>query len=290
MIAVRKAGEGQYERHGQHEEWRSFSAGGATSSLGPGSLGALVTFREGRLPPRVGTREPRQDAEIITYVRDGTMSFEDSAGHTGLISAGEFQRMTAGRGIRYSEANASPTDWAHVFQIWLHPSEATLEPGHEQKRFAVADRRGVLCVVASPDGRNGSLRVHQDAVLYSSILERGQHVIHELVAGRAAWLHIVHGAATLGTIEMTAGDGAGISAERCVSLTANDATEVLLLDLGEFAGVVVPTNGAPGGAGPEWVMGESRPVAAARRLEAGEHCDDPPRHRAGPSQWTLLLH
>ncbi len=170
------------------------------------------------------------EAEIITYVREGTLAYEDSTGSSGLITAGEFQRMTASRGIRYGESNTSPTEWAHVFQLWLLPSE-DLAPGHEQKRFSAAEREGVMRVVASPDGQKGSLRLHQDAFLYSSILDPGQHVIHELSGGRCAWLHIVEGAARCGATAMSTGDGAGVRGEPAVSLTASEKTEVLLLDL-----------------------------------------------------------
>ena len=149
-------------------------------------------------------------------------------GRSGVIQAGEFQRMTAGRGLRHSETNASRTEWAHVFQIWLRPSEAGLEPGHEQKRFSAAERRGGLCVVASPDARRGSLRIHQDALVYSAMLDPGQHVIHELSQGRSAWLHLVQGEVTLGDIVLTTGDGAGVTAEPAVSLTAREETEILL--------------------------------------------------------------
>ena len=106
-------------------------------------------------------------------------------------------------------------------------------PGHEQKRFSAADRRGALCVVASPDARRGSLRVHQDALLYSAMLSPGKHVVHELGQGRCAWLHLVEGEVTLGDVVLSTGDGAGVTAERAVSLTARVETEILLVDLGD---------------------------------------------------------
>jgi redox-sensitive bicupin YhaK (pirin superfamily) len=140
--------------------------------------------------------------------------------------------MTAGRGLRHRERNASRTAWAHVFQIWLRPSQAEIEPSHEQKRFSVAERRGVLRVVASPDARRGSLRVHQDALTFSALLDPGQHVVHELSPGRSAWLHLVQGEATLADVVLATGDGAGLTAERAVSLTAQEETEILLFDVG----------------------------------------------------------
>jgi len=230
MITLRRAKERQHRRRRKQEAWLTFHTGERADPLADG-FGTLGIFKEGRLPPRAGTQEPREDSEIITYVREGTLSYEDSMGQSGFIRAGEFQRMTAGRAVRYSETNASPTEWAHVFQIWLRPSVAGLEPGHEQKRFSLADRHGILRVVASPDARDSSLRIHQDALLYSAILDRGQHVTHALSEGRGAWLHIVEGEVTLGEIVLGTGDGVGVTAERAVSLTAREETEILLVDL-----------------------------------------------------------
>ncbi|MGB8331407.1 MAG: pirin family protein [Polyangiales bacterium] len=230
MITLRRAKERQHQRRRKQEAWLTFDAQEGADTLADG-FGALGILKEGRLPPRTGTQEPREDAEIVTYVREGTLSFEDSTGQSGFIRAGEFQRMTAGRAVRYSETNASPTEWAHVFQIWLRPSVAGLEPGHEQKRFSLADRHGILCVVASPDARDNSLRIHQDAFLYSAILDRGGHIAHRLSEGRGAWLHVVHGEVTLGEVVLGTGDGVGVTAERVVSMTAREETEILLIDL-----------------------------------------------------------
>jgi redox-sensitive bicupin YhaK (pirin superfamily) len=245
MITLRRAQERQYEQRRKQETWLTFYTQETAHPLANG-FGSLETLKEGRFPPRGSLRVKGQEAEIITYVREGTLAYQDSTGQLGLIQAGEFQRMTAGGAIRYSETNASSTDWAHVFQIHLRPAMAGLEPGHEQKRFSGAERSGILCVVASPDGRKGSLRVHQDALLHSAILRPGQHLIHELVPGRSAWLHVIQGRATLGTIPLEGGDGAGISDERAVSLTAHTETEILLLELPQLAAPVVRAgNGAP---------------------------------------------
>jgi hypothetical protein len=233
MIIVRRAHERDHERGRKQEVWRTFYARDQPDQLASG-FGAIDVWREHRLAPRAAHRYPRENAEIITYVREGTLSYQDSTGQSGLIAAGEFQRMTAGKSVRYEEANASPTDWAHVFQICLRPRGPELEPGHEQKRFSAAERRGHLCLVASPDARDGSLRVHQDAYLFSAIVERGQHVVHELGKGRGAWLHVVAGAVTLGGVVMNSGDGVGITSERSVSFTAGETSEVLLLDLTEI--------------------------------------------------------
>ena len=165
-------------------------------------------------------------------MREGALAYDDSSGRSGVIQAGEFQRTTAGRGSHHSETNASRTDWAQVFQICLRPAQAGLVPGLEQKRFSAAERRGGLCLVASSDARRGSLRIHQDALLYSAMLGPGKHVVHELREGRSAWLHLVEGEVTLGDVVLSSGDGAGLTAERAVSLTAREETEILLVDLG----------------------------------------------------------
>lgn len=233
MLTLRRSKERHHDRRRKHEVWLTFYPKDRADPLADG-FGALQTLNEDRLPPGAGVpRRPRHDAEIVTYVREGALAYEDSTGGSGVIYAGEFQRMTSGGGMRHSETNPSRTDGAHVFQIWLRGSEAGLEPVHEQKRFSVAQRRGGLCVVASPDARRGSLRIHQDALLYSALLDRGQHVVHELSQGRSAWLHLVHGEVTLGDIVLTTGDGVGITAERAVSFTAREETEILVLDLGE---------------------------------------------------------
>lgn len=233
MISLRRAEERHHDRSREQEVWLTFFPNGRAGPLVDG-FGSLEILDEGRLPPGGGiTRRPHRDAEIVTFVREGALAWQDSMESSGLVQAGEFRRMTAGRGIRYRETNASRTDWAQVFQISLRPAQANLEPGHQQKRFSAAERRGRLCVVGSPDGRRGSLLIHQDALMYSALLDPGKHVVHELLPGRSAWLHLVQGEATLGDLVLTTGDGVGVRAERAVSLTAQEETEILLLDLRE---------------------------------------------------------
>ena len=158
-------------------------------------------------------------------------------GRSGILYAGEFQCTTGGNGIYLRQTNASRTDWAHVFQIWLRSSELKLN--HEQKRFSAAERRGVLCVVASPDARRNSLRLCQNVLVYSALLDPGQHIVHQLLLGHSAWLHLVEGEVTLGDVVLTMGDGAGIKAEHAISFTASEKTEILLLDFGNQPGTSV---------------------------------------------------
>jgi len=231
MITLRRANEREHDGRRRHEVWLTLPLDLANPLNG--GFGTLESFNEHHLAPGAGVpRHSHHDAEIVTYARGGALAYEDSMGCSGVIQAGEFQRMTSGRGTRHNETNASRIDRAHIYQIGLRSWQAGLEPGYEQKRFSAAERRDGLCVVASPDARKGSLRIHQDALIYSAMLDAGQHVVHELSQGRRAWLHLVQGEAVLGDIVLTTGDGVGFTAERAVSLTAQEETEILLIDLG----------------------------------------------------------
>jgi len=233
MIALRRDKERQHLRRRRQDTWSAFCPLGNTDRLADG-FGALERLDESRLPPGASVAlQPRREADIVTYVLTGALAQEDSTGRSGVIRAGEFQRMTHDRRVRHSERNASQTDWAHLFRMSLHPSESDLDCQSEQKLFSLAQRRGLLCIVASPDGRKGSLRVHQNALIYSTVLDVGQHVVHELPQGRIAWLHVVRGEVMLGDLVLTTGDGAGVTAELAVSLTAQEEAEILLLDLPE---------------------------------------------------------
>jgi redox-sensitive bicupin YhaK (pirin superfamily) len=244
MITVRRATERLHDKSARQEKWLTFDPQNRADPLADG-FGFLEILNEVRLAPGAGVpRNARREAEILTYVQEGVLAYEDSIGHSGVVQAGEFQRVTSGCGLRHSKMNASRSDWAHFFQLWLHPAEAELEPEHVQQRFSAALRRNGLCVVASPDARRGSLRIHQDVLVYSALLDIGQHVVHELSPGRSAWLHIVQGGVTLGDLVLTAGDGAGVTAERAVSFTSVEESEILLVNLGERMSKPVAESGS----------------------------------------------
>lgn len=233
MIAVRKSRERHHDRRRKQEAWRTFYPSNREDPLA-GGFGSLETLDEDRLPPGAGVaRRARHDVEIVTYVREGALAYEDSLGRSGVIYAGEFQCMSAGPRVRHGEKNASRTDSVHAFQIWLRSPGGGLEPSHEQKRFSTAERRAGLCVVASPDARRGSLRLYQDTVIYSALLDPGQHVAQEVGVGGSAWLHVVEGEVMLDGVVLGTGDGAGVTDERAASLTAREDSEILLLILGE---------------------------------------------------------
>ena len=237
MIVLRRSEERHHDRHRQRDVWLTFYPDDQVDSIVHG-FGNLMLVNEERLAPGADVpHHPRHAAEIINYVREGALAYEDSTGHSGIVQSGEFQSVTMDRGVRHRETNASQTDEAQVFRIWLRPLEAGLAPGCEQKRFSAAERRDRLCPVASPNVEGGSLRIHQDALIYSALLDRGQHVVHELLALRCAWLHLVCGKATIGDFVLTTGDGVGVTAERSVSLTAHEKTEILLVDLGPSSSV-----------------------------------------------------
>jgi len=232
MVTLRRDRQRRHVQRGKQDIWHTFFPHDHPGPLADG-FGVLVVFDEIRLRPGESTElHPGDEAEMVTYLYKGALSQEDSAGNSGVIHAGEFQRMSTGCRIRHKETNASRSDWAQVFRISLRPSEVGLDCAREQKHFSVAQRSNVLCVIASPDGRKGSLRIHQDALIYSSILDQGHHAIHELLPGRCAWLHIICGEATLNDIVLTQGDSAGFKTEPSVSLTAHENTEILLVDLG----------------------------------------------------------
>jgi hypothetical protein len=232
MLTICRANERHHERLGERDEWRTFHDKGVPFL--PDGFGGLASFAEERLPPGIGAATaPPRDTEMLLYVVSGALAYDDSLGGSGVVTAGEFRRMTPGVGIRHTESNASQTDWARYFCLRLHPVQLGLAPGHEQRWFSRAERRGELCAVASPDGRHGSLRLHQDVVVYSAMLEVGQHVVHELAERRIGWLHLVDGEATVGDLVLSAGDAEGLRDERAVSVTARKRSELLLLDLPE---------------------------------------------------------
>jgi quercetin 2,3-dioxygenase len=174
---------------------------------------------------------PHRDMEIITYILEGGIKHQDSLGTSSIIRPGDGQRMSAGRGIRHSEMNPSPTEAVHMLQIWITPDRSGHEPSYEQKAFPEEEKRGKLRLIASPDGNDGSVTIHQDAKLYVSLLGPGQKVQHELGQGRHAWLQIAKGAVELNGQKLVQGDGAAISEERALSIKGEEQAEVLLFDL-----------------------------------------------------------
>jgi len=174
---------------------------------------------------------PHRDMEIVSYVLEGGIQHKDSMGTGSVIRPGDVQRMSAGTGVTHSEFNASKTEPVHFLQIWLMPSERGIAPGYEQKTFSAEEKQGKLRVVASPDGRDGSISVHTDAVLYAGVFAEGERAALELGSGRHAWVQVARGSVRVNGKELREGDGAAISEETKIAVEGTSGGEVLVFDL-----------------------------------------------------------
>ena len=230
MITLRPAAARGRADFGWLDSRHSFSFGEYHDPKHMG-FGPLRVINEDRVQPAQGFgTHAHSDMEIISYVLEGALEHKDSIGTGSVIRPGDVQRMSAGSGIRHSEFNPSKTEPVHFLQIWLIPDEDGIPPGYEQKRFD--DKQGRLRLVASPDGREGSVTVHLDARLYAAVLDSGQALPHLPAPGRKLWVQVVRGALELNGQRLEAGDGAAIQDERALSFTAHaDGTEFLLFDM-----------------------------------------------------------
>ena len=193
---------------------------------------ALRVINEDHVAPGKGFgTHPHDNMEIITYVLEGALEHKDSLGTGSVIRPGEVQRMSAGTGIAHSEFNPSRTDPVHLLQIWLLPAKRGLAPSYEQKAFPDSALRNRLGLVAAPGAPDGALDIHQDVRLYAARLDAGARVAHSLAEGRHAWIQVARGVVTLNGEPLEAGDGAAVSRETRLGLSANTASELLLFDL-----------------------------------------------------------
>jgi redox-sensitive bicupin YhaK (pirin superfamily) len=232
MITIRKSDDRGRADHGWLDSRHTFSF---ADYHDPGQMGfrTLRVINEDRVEAGQGFgTHPHRDMEILSYVLEGALEHKDSMGTSSTIRPGEVQRMTAGTGVLHSEYNPSRKEPVHFLQIWILPEKKSLKPGYEQKAFPDVDRKNRLRLVASRDGRDGSLTIHQDAELYTTLLSRGESVSHPLKAGRHAWVQVTRGAATLNGTPLATGDGAAVSNEKSVELKATADAEVLMFDLG----------------------------------------------------------
>ena len=231
MITRRPAAERGHADHGWLDSRHTFSFADYYDEAHMG-FRALRVINEDRVQPGhgFGTHQHR-DMEIISYVLEGSLAHRDSMGTGSTITPGDVQRMSAGTGVRHSETNPSPTEPVHFLQIWLLPEQRGAEPGYEQKRFDLADKQGRLRLIASHDGRDGAITVHQDVDLYAGVFADGEGDRFELRRGRHAWLQVVRGAVSLNGEALSQGDGAAISDETALEIRATSDAEVLLFDL-----------------------------------------------------------
>lgn len=196
------------------------------------NFGPLRVINDDRIQPGEGfPTHGHENMEIISYILDGALEHKDSIGTGSVIQAGEVQRMSAGTGIQHSEYNPSSKDGAHFLQIWIIPDQLNIEPGYDQKMFDPADRQGELTLVCASDGRDGALKIHQDVDLYSAVLEEGNNVALNLRDGRQAWVQVAKGNARLNGEQLSPGDGAAVSDEAVLKLTATSDAEVLIFDM-----------------------------------------------------------
>ena len=231
MVAIRKAAERGRARFGWLDSRHTFSFGHYYDPQHMG-FGPLRVINEDRVEPARGfDTHPHRDMEIISYVLDGALEHKDSLGNGSIIRPGDVQRMSAGTGVLHSEFNASDSDPVHFLQIWILPERTGLDPGYEQKNFDPEGRRGRLRLVGSPDGRDGSVTIHQEVDLYAALLDADEQVEHELAEGRRGWVHVARGRVALNGTALGAGDGAAVHGPVTVSLGDADDAEILLFDM-----------------------------------------------------------
>jgi len=232
MIAIRPAEERGQAKLGWLDSRHSFSFGHYYDPKHMG-FGPLRVINEDRVTPGAGfDTHGHRDMEIISYVLEGALEHKDSIGTGSVIRPGDVQRMSAGTGVRHSEFNHSADAPVHFLQIWLLPEREGLAPSYEQKNFPPTEKQGKLRLVVSPDGRDGSLTIHQDALIYAAVLDEGDKLSYSLNSGRKAWVQIVRGSLDLNGEWLRTGDGAAVDDVASLSLAAHsDDTEFLLFDL-----------------------------------------------------------
>lgn len=231
MITVRRSDERGHFNFGWLDTRHTFSFG---EYHDPAHMGFrdLRVINEDRVQPGEGfPAHPHRDMEIITYILEGALEHRDSMGTGSVIRPGEVQRMAAGTGVTHSEFNASKSDSAHLLQIWILPEKKGLEPGYEQRAFSRKEMEGSFRLIASRDGREGSVTIHQDASLYAALLDAGKTLEHRLALGRHAWVQVARGALTLNGSALGEGDGAAASDETSLTIRAEKPSEILFLDL-----------------------------------------------------------
>jgi redox-sensitive bicupin YhaK (pirin superfamily) len=231
MIEVRHARERGRSNVGWLDSWHSFSF---SDYYDPRYMGfrALRVLNDDRVNPSAGFgAHSHRDMEIVSYVLSGELAHRDSMGNGSSMRPGDVQRMSAGSGVTHSEWNHSTSEPVHFLQIWLVPEQRGIAPSYEQRHFAPAQLKDRLCLVASHDGRDGSLTVHQDVALYVSKLGAGQELAYAVAPGRALWLHVARGTLALDGLTLGEGDGAALTEASALSVRAHDESELLLFDL-----------------------------------------------------------
>ena len=231
MIELRKSADRGHANHGWLDSHHSFSFADYHDPKHV-QYSALRVINEDRVAPGAGfPTHSHRDMEIVTYVLDGALEHKDSLGTGSVIRPGDVQRMSAGTGVRHSEYNASQSEPVHFLQIWILPKQNGIAPGYEQKNFASATLTDRLRLIASPDGRDGSVTLHQDALLYATKLNGQSVLTHALPAGRKAYVQVARGSLQVNGTTVQAGDGVKIEKETQIVLSSGQSAEALLFDL-----------------------------------------------------------
>ena len=231
MTELRPAQERGHADHGWLKSFHSFSFAEYHDPRHMG-YGPLRVINEDRVAPGTGFgTHGHRDMEIISYVLEGALAHQDSMGNGSTIVPGDVQRMSAGNGVRHSEYNHDKLRTTHFLQIWIEPSVTGIAPSYEQKHFDAAAKRGRLRLIASPDGADGSVRIHQDARVYAALLDGDERATHRLAAGRRAYVHVARGSLTVQGLRLGAGDAIKVEKVSDIALEQGAQAEVLLFDL-----------------------------------------------------------
>jgi hypothetical protein len=231
MLELRKSNERGHANHGWLDSYHSFSFADYHDPLHMGYASLRVINEDVVQPGKGFGTHGHRDMEIITYILQGALEHKDSMGTGSIIQPGDVQRMSAGTGVQHSEVNASDKELVHLLQIWILPAVNGIAPGYEEKHFDAASKRGQLRLVASSDGRDGSVTIHQDAAVYAGLLDGAEQVTHALAQGRKAYVHVARGSVDVNGETLDAGDAAKISGETAVTLNYGKGAEILLFDL-----------------------------------------------------------
>ena len=232
MLNIRKANERGHADYGWLNTYHTFSF---NAYRDPGYMGfrALRVINEDRVRAGEGFgTHGHRDMEIISYVLEGALEHRDSMGNGSVLRPGEFQRISAGSGMEHSEFNPSANEPSHFYQIWLLPDHKGIAPSYEQKLFSAEAKADRLLRVASPDGRDGSLTIQQDAEVFLAMLESGREATHTLQPQRHAWVQVLRGAIDVNGQALEVGDGVAVSDEASLVLRAREPAEIMVFDLG----------------------------------------------------------
>jgi len=231
MIAIRKSNDRGHADHGWLNTRFTFSFADYYDAKHE-QFRTLRVMNDDRVAGGGGfPNHPHRDMEIVTYVLEGALEHRDSMGNGSVIRPGDVQYMSAGTGVTHSEFNASKKDTVHLYQIWMFPDKQGYKPAYDQKNFSEVEKRGRLRLLASPDGRDGSVQIRQDNQLYATILGANESVRHELQPERHAYVQVARGSVKLNGKQLEEGDGAAVSAEKSLELVGVKDAEVLLFDL-----------------------------------------------------------